>query len=298
MFDFVSSGRGEKFVLAFIPQALKFDRTLFTRPFRNEVWVVIGAGNFIIIVSFSLSYLLVIKYRKRLKSLRIIKSVAWLSYLLVFIYYGGANKMFFTAKQTAPFESRKDVMNAYPEWKLKFRKGFERLFIDNAEKGADPTYTQFWERAQIDLDEFRFSSINEGIRAISEDQIVMHIGYNSLKQYYKKFPNKPVPSIIPSEGEHNTAEFMIVTDNSPLGPILDQEFKRFGEIGIFDITSIEWIGRDIPILMETANPEALGQGQVAMVFVILFGAVVGSGITLFCEHFYVYIIHSTNDKKR
>ena len=299
MFDFIMSGRTRQFVLVYIPQNSGFDRSLFTRPFKDEVWLVLGIGNVILISTYFICYWFSRK-GKALKSLRLIRSVAWLSYLLVLVYYGGALKMFFTADITIPFESRKDVMKAYPDWKLKFRKGAERLFIDNAEKGVDQVYEDYWNRAKNNLDDFRFKSLADGVSSIYDDQMVIHVEYNLLKQYYKNLKSEQdVPSIIPSEGDNMNIN-MIVTENSPLGPILDQEFKRLCETGLFDIKMIQWIGREVQKGGDSKIPKALIQGQVAMIFIILLVASVISALVLLVERFYFLIRRNTdsNDAKK
>ena len=139
LWDYIFTGRRESWYLAFVPQMPKVDKALFTRPFRDEVWTVIGVGNVAIVLCVCISYFCSNK-GKTGTSLRLVRSVAYLSYFLVIIYYGGALKMFFTAVVPNPFNSRSDVMRAYPEWKLKFRTGNFRLFMNKAEVGHDPVY--------------------------------------------------------------------------------------------------------------------------------------------------------------
>ena len=116
--------------------------------------------------------------------------------------------------------------------------------------------------------------------------MVIHVEYNLLKQYYKNVKSEQeIPSIIPSEGD-NMYINMIVTENSPLGPILDQEFKRLCEIGMFDIKMMEWIGRDVQKGGDSKIPKALIQGQVAMIFIILVVAALVSLLVLIVERFY------------
>ena len=62
---------------------------------------------------------------------------------------------------------------------------------------------------------------------------------------------------------------MVVTENSPLGPIFQKEFDKLGENGIVDYIRMEWIGKDFPKDSEKTAPGALGQGQVTMIFIIL-----------------------------
>ena len=124
--------------------------------------------------------------------------------------------------------------------------------------------------------------------------MVIHVEYNLLKQYYKNLKNEQeIPTIIPSEGDNMNIN-MIVTENSPLGPILDQEFKRLCEIGIFDIKMIEWIGRDIQKGGDSKIPKALIQGQVAMIFIILLVASIIAIVVLIAERVYFLFRSNSN----
>jgi hypothetical protein len=293
LLDFVIGGRATQNVMAFFPQMANFDRTLFLRPFTNEVWLIIGIVNLTIFACFSLTGWLALKLRTSCNSLRLVRSVTWLSYLLNFVYYGGALKMFFTAEITNPFDSRRDVMNSYPEWKLKIRKGNEKYFLNRAEKGDDPLDKEFWNRLMKYPEEYRFGDIKEGIKEISVNQSVIHVDPNSLVQYYKDFPETKLPETLPSE---YFSRYMIVTENSPLYPILDQELKRFGETGIFDAVNMEWIGRDLPKYEGIKNPDALEPGQVSMIFIILCSAVMVSVVVLSFERIYFAFKGSRNTR--
>ena len=44
---------------------------------------------------------------------------AWLFFVLLNAYYGGALTMFFTSEIPIPFNTIEQVMDAYPTWKLK-----------------------------------------------------------------------------------------------------------------------------------------------------------------------------------
>ena len=82
LFDFVVMGKTINWVLAFIPKLPPFDPYLFLRPFRHEVWVVVGmAGAFISI--FLISSTLLLGDVKRKTHLRIAISVWWISYVMI-----------------------------------------------------------------------------------------------------------------------------------------------------------------------------------------------------------------------
>ena len=199
--------------------------------------------------------------------------------------------MFFTANVPNPFNSRSDVMRAHPEWKLKFRNGNFRLFMNKAEDGHDPIYKNYWDRAVLNLDEYQYGTIAEGVKEMQENQVAIHALDTLLKQYYKDTEDANIPTIIPSEGEFGW-ENMVVTENSPLGPIFQKEFAKLGENGIVDYVRMEWIGSDFPKASGKTLPGALGQGQVTMIFIILCLAIGVSAMIMTIERVYVEFRHT------
>jgi hypothetical protein len=208
------------------------------------------------------------------------------------VYYGGALKMFFTSKTTIPFESRKDVINAYPEWTMKFKKSEDMIFMHKAD--IDPVYKEFWLRASNNLEEVRYNSIAEAMLEVSQDQVVIHVHENFLKHHFKRFPNTKIPTTFLSEGD-NFGEYMTVTENSPLAPIFDKEFKRLCENGIVHAIRMKWFGNDLPKEWKVNNPSELSQGQVSMVFIILSCAVIASILVLTAEWIYVSFERNKNN---
>ena len=131
------------------------------------------------------------------------------------------------------------------------------MFSDYAEYGDEPAYKVFWERVMKNRDKVKYSCMEEGINDMFEDQVVIHIDNPALKQYYTQHPTRDVPTMVPSEGEINFGEYLILTENSPLGPILEKELKQISEAGMSDITRIKWIGRDLPQDIRIKVPDAL-----------------------------------------
>ena len=95
-----------------------------------------------------------------MESLRFVRASGWYFMMLLEIYYSGALTMFFSTEVTAPFETIRQVMQAYPDWKLQCQMGMEVFFVYQAEDG-DPDYVNFWERVQNAPDETVFESDSE-----------------------------------------------------------------------------------------------------------------------------------------
>ena len=97
--------------------------------------------------------------------------------------------MFFTSRVTINFETRRDVIQAYPDWNLIFYNGMQINFAIHAIRG-DPDYVKYWARDQADQTETRFNTVEEGLARIASDQEIMFIdeamlkGWLQLNQYH------------------------------------------------------------------------------------------------------------------
>ena len=109
-------------------------------------------------------------------------------------------------------------MQAYPDWKLQLQLGMQVFFIYQVEEG-DPDYVKFWDRVENLPDETVFQKWDEGIRRMREDFGVILFEEGRLKGYMKNHPEAQQGlAVFDKRGK----EFynMIVTNNSPLGPVL------------------------------------------------------------------------------
>ncbi len=96
------------------------DVTLFLRPFTVDAWLTIMVSTAILgALHLGLSYLA----ERDFTSLRLTAFVACFFFVLVNAFYGGALTMFFTSQPAPPFESIRQAMAAYPDYKLMFIKG-------------------------------------------------------------------------------------------------------------------------------------------------------------------------------
>ena len=184
-------------------------------------------------------------------------------------------------------------MRAYPKWKLNMRSGNELHFIQKAKEG-DEDYVNFWNRVQTYPKETIFDSIDEAVQRIEGDQVVVHLADKALRQYYKANPTKVKPNAFASKDGHRI-ENMIVTLNSPLGPILSFGCRLLLEKGIIDILDEEWMGKVISSKSNGggAASSALSIGQVMMGFVLMSTGLTVSLIILIVELIIRYGKYST-----
>ena len=290
MFDFVNVGRGLEYVMALVPKLSKYDSSLYKRPFRNEVWYVIFLGNVVMVVFLIISWTfshLKFGRRKTNTSFRLVKSIYWMTWLLVISYYGGALKMFFTTEITVPFETQRQCMEAYPDWNMMFRKGNEKLFLRRT--SFDTLYKEFWERAEDDPDLVTYSSTGEGIKLIFEDQVVIHTMDTALRQFYNENPNMKIAKTFPSD-EGSVGEYLIITDNSPLGPIWSQGLRKLSESGIFDVVDMKWRGKSLSDYNDSNKSTAsLSEGQVMLIYAFLSTAIGIAFAVLVGENIFQYM---------
>ena len=155
---------------------------------------------------------------ENMASLKLIRSWGWYFWFLLEVYYSGALTMFFSTEITVPFENMRQVMQAYPDWKLQMMHGMQVFFIYHVQDG-DPDYVGFWDRVENLPDETTFSTFDEGVRRMQEEFGVILFEEGRLKGYMKENPAAQQGLKV---FDKRSREFynMIVTNNSPLGPML------------------------------------------------------------------------------
>ena len=65
---------------------------------------------------------------EELSSYQIAVTSCWLGFTVVNAYYGGAHTMFFASDHGFAFQSMRDVLDAVPEWSIKFLDGNAFMF--------------------------------------------------------------------------------------------------------------------------------------------------------------------------
>ena len=197
--------------------------------------------------------------------------------------------MFFSTETTATFETVTEIIRSYPEWKLNIREGNEMLYYQKAEAG-NKDFQVFWNRVKNEPKNTIFSSIDDAIRRISDEQVVIHLSDKLLRQYFMENPTKTKPKTVSLKGQKRI-ENMIVTDNSPLGPILTHGCNKLLERGVIDILDEKWIGK--PVTSESkaggAAADVLSIGQVMMSFVFIGTGIILSLLVLIGEDIFLLV---------
>ena len=282
MFDF-SSFVSDRAILALTPQPASLDLWLFKRPFRNEAWLVLGIVILVILLTV-IALNASIKDASNYAGYRIVVSIGWLFVLLISVYYDGALTMFFSTEVSITFDSIRDVMRAYDDWKLMMQDVNDVYFVYFVEDG-DPDYTAFWDRKLNKPEETVFKSAEEGVTRMRQERVVLHLQEGTLKGYLKENPelSDNIKVFAPSSPEYFN---IIVNNNSPLGPVFQQASLLLVEQGVRDHIAATWLGRDIGS-SSTTNLDntlmVLGPAQIVLVFFVLLFAVIISLVVFICE---------------
>ena len=197
--------------------------------------------------------------------------------------------MFFSTESSFSFTSMSEVIQAYPKWKFKIRSGNEAIFKQKAEQEKTDFIT-FWNRVQNYPEDTVYDSIDVAIKEIQSQPTVIHLSENLLRQYFLRNPKSSRPKTVYPEEQKGEMENMIVTRNSPLGPMLKYGCRILREKGIFDILDEKWMGKSVQYQSNASGAAAqvLSIGEVMAAFVILGFAMVLSLLCLVMEELYQY----------
>ena len=114
----------DRTILCLIPKLPEVDPGLFIRPFTNDAWTVVAIVSFGSLAVLFVPYFFIDKWDD-MRSNHIILTCLWVMYFLLEGFYSGALTMFFVDEITIPFNSFRDVLQAYPEWNIVFVNGLE-----------------------------------------------------------------------------------------------------------------------------------------------------------------------------
>ena len=239
MFDFASIVTDQS-ALGITLKAKDIDYTLFIRPFRLEVWLLIG----FIVITFLLAtiapYLFAPNFGKS-NSYRMIVALAFLFFMLTEIYYSGALTMFFTTPLQLPFypHTIEEVMREYPTWKLIMRYGNDVYYVNKVQEG-DPDYVGFWNRVKNEPEEAVFKSVNEGMEKVLNGFYVAQMQEGSIKGWIRENPIRGEKVLIFGRGRASYYT-LITTNNSPLAPVFRSSTRAMIEKGVLDRINGKWI---------------------------------------------------------
>ena len=286
--EFVAVAKTRRMSVLKAQKATDFE--LFTRVFSDDSWVAISAmvGSILVLMLT----VKLIKFEKHSNGEKIMAFSTWMFFVMVNAYYGGALTMFFTGTMTVPFETERDVIQAYPDWKIWIRSGAEHNIYTHVLKG-DPDYIKFWERYTNDPNGTIYNSEEEGLDILSRGQNVIMTGESKFVGYLKSNPtNEKLFYFAHSKWEDRSLMFH---GNSPLLPMFNHGACLLREQGIIHLLHMKWFGvgtdQSGASLMEKTVLQA---GQTVMVFALLL-CIFGLSLAILCGELIMKVV---NDKSR
>ena len=253
------------------------DYGVFTRVFTDVSWMALASIIGVMALCLCLARISVgLDHFEHGNGQKLLIFTMWAFFVLANTYYCGALTMFFTSANTVPFNSMRDVIRAYPEWKLVVRSGYEHYIYTHVLQG-DPDYVEFWNRHLQDKENTVYNSEKEGIEAITGGKVVI-LAFDKLIAFLKDNPTDEKLHFF-DEARDGDSSLMFHT-NSPLLPLFKQGAHYLREKGIEYQLKQKWFGtykREYPIMEKTV----LDAGQTVMAFVLLLGCF-GMSMVILC----------------
>ena len=236
-FDFVPFIK-DGYILAFIPKKSNDDFGLVTR----RVFVG-GAWTSLLCISGAILFVIVLTniycITEAMNGIKILTFIWWLFFTLVYSYFCGVLTMFFATPAPILFETMRDVLQAYPDWKVVLLEGAEAGVIERA-KGGDPDYISIWQQYKDISTETIFYSIENGLDLIENGQNVMLVDQNQLFGHIKSHSSNQSIHVI------NVRDLglgcILFQKNSPLLPMFNQGVRYLRETGLERQLFYKWFG--------------------------------------------------------
>ena len=273
-------------VLVMKPHYSEVDFGLFTRAFAEKSWIGI-----VLTVTAATSCVLlsnVLISDEKSQGPKMLTFMSMVFFVLANAYYCGVLTMFFSYPAAKVFDTERQAMQAYPEWKLFFLKGWETNVYRFVTQGI-PEYVNYWKRYKDNPTGSTFDSIKEGLELVDGNNIIMinelqllsHLKINPTKQRFHVF------------GQHNIGHrCLLFHRNSPLVPMFKQGVSHFREKGIEHELLTKWFGKwkknD-----DTLDGNTLTLGQMMLVF-ILMAVVYALCLTFLCGEIMFHWFKKTN----
>ena len=245
MFDFAHILDDRK-VLVALGDIGQQDVGIFIKPFNKNAWVFFLVTMSILLVTIVVLFHLkrrYFSYNKTFKKVsRIVIFFMWFCYTMVEIYYEGALTMFFSTQSRNPFENIKDVIRAYPDWKLLMQSGTDIYFLPYLDGNySDGDYVSFWQRVKDFPEDSVYSGFEKTVKERMHDSVVLHVSQSAVNVFKKNSRGEEADSLeVFGEGSYDYFG-LITTKNSPLGVILRHGSSIMSERGVFSYLKTKWL---------------------------------------------------------
>ena len=277
VFDFVPF-LTRRMVLTFSPKQSIIDyMDLYTRAFVWDSWttMIFTSGAVLSVIVLGK----IMRIDDNMNGIQILTFTWWLFFTLINSYYGGVLTMFFTTPTTVPFETLKEVILAYPDWKVRFPAGLKDWIHDMAE-GGNPDYALLWQRYQENSDETTYGSIESGLELIESGQNVLLVDENMLLGHIKSNPTKQ-KFITKNFREYADLGCILFSKESPLLPMFYQGVSYLRESGLQQQLYYKWFGDwDAQRGSISTEGHVLSISEMAIVFVMILTVFVTALIVL------------------
>ena len=120
---------------------------------------------------------------------RVMALSIWMLFVVVNAYYGGAMTMFFTSTISLDLETKRDVLQAYPQWHLIFLNGSESRTIYEYSTQGDADHVEYQARDEADPTKTRFQTYEEGLKRIEINNEIMYMKESDLMGWLRSNPH-------------------------------------------------------------------------------------------------------------
>ena len=273
--DFVPISKNRE-VLAMKSGRSTTDFGLYTRVFTYDSWISIS----FLALAISACLLIVNScggHHRKGRSLLVFTLLIF--FVVLRAYYGGALTKFFTVSVQEPFESKKDVVEAYPKYNFMIRAGYQNMYYLLMMKG-DPAYKELWRRISQSPEQTIYYSEQEGFELMNKNrENILAFDENVLLGYLKTQVNQEPPHLFAHD--RWVYHHMMLQDNSPLTSLFQHAVQRFGEKGIQHQLRIKWIGGGVQDRGAVLSAMVLFPGQVILIFALLM-VIYGVTLVMLC----------------
>ena len=194
--------------------------------------------------------------------------------------YGAALTKFFTITIPPPFETERDVIQAYPFWHLKIRNGDEANVYSHVDQG-DADYIAFWQRHTENPEVTTYNSDKEALQCLTNGQCVISSDENQFLGYLKTNPAEEKLHIFgQSRWQYRGLMFHL---NSPLVPMFRLGEVHLREKGVEGYLHHQWIGVGHTESGSLIEMTVLTPGQVVTAFTFIMSIYMLSLLVLIGE---------------
>ena len=238
LFDFVPFIK-DGYILTFIPKPSNTNLNVVSRIFTKDTWILILCISGATFIASLIGTMCTIA--QNMNGTQILTFTWWLFFTLVYSYFCGVLTMFFAVPAPVIFETLTDVVDSYPDWKLMLLDGSQGGVYERAAKG-DPDYIEIWQQYEDNATDSLFYSMESGLEYIEKGKNVLFVDKNQLLGHMKSHSTVDNMHMINAGTTDHGLACLLLHDNSPLLPMLNQGVKYLRENGLERQLFYKWFG--------------------------------------------------------